>query len=221
MFHHIVAKSLFLSKRGRPDLQTAIAFLSTRVKTPDNDDYKKLARMIKYMRSTKELVLTLSADPTQIVQWWIDGSYAVHPDMRGHTGAAMSMGAGVMYGSSTKQKLNTRSSTEAELVAVDDVLPQVLWTRLFLQEQGYAVSENVIHQDNQSAILLEKNGRASSGKRTKHINIRYFYVADKVANKEVSIAYCPTAEMIGDFFTKPLQGALFRRLRDFILNIAK
>ena len=126
MFHHIVTKSLFLSKHRRPDLQTAIAFLSTRVKMPDSDDYKKLGRMIKYMRSTKDLVLTLSADPTQIIQRWIDGSYAVHPDMRGHTGAAMTMGAGVIYGSSTKQRLNTRSSTEAELVAVDDLMPPVL-----------------------------------------------------------------------------------------------
>ena len=60
-----------------------------------------------------------------------------------------------------------------------------------------------------------------SGKRTKHINIRYFYVADKVANKEVSIAYCPTTEMIRNFFTKPLQGALFKKLRNFILNITQ
>ncbi len=75
-----------------------------------------------------------------------------------------------------------------------------------------------MNQDNQSAILLEKNGCASSGKRTCHINICYFFVADRVASNEVSIQYCPTGEMIADFFTKPLQGALFQKFRDFIMN---
>ena len=70
-----------------------------------------------------------------------------------------------------------------------------------------------------SAILLEKNGRASSGKRTRHINIRYFFVADRVKSGEVSIDYCPTGSMVGDFFTKPLQGALFYKFRAEVLNL--
>jgi hypothetical protein len=68
----------------------------------------------------------------------------------------MSMGAGVIYGSSTRQKLTTKSSTEAELVGASDVMPQVLWTRYFLEAQGYGISENIVYQDNKSAILFEK-----------------------------------------------------------------
>jgi hypothetical protein len=98
------------------------------------------------------------------------------------------------------------------------VLPQILWTRYFLEAQGYGVEESVIYQDNQSAILLAKNGPGSSSKRTRHINIRYFFVADQIASKEVRIEYCPTGEMIADFFTKPLQGTFFRKFRDFIMN---
>ncbi len=92
---------------------------------------------------------------------------------------------------STKQKLNTKSSTESEIVGVDDCMPAVLWTRYFMEAQGYGVRENIVYQDNQSSILLEKNGRASSSKRTCHNNIRYFFVADRVQNGEVSIEYCP------------------------------
>ena len=67
---------------------------------------------------------------------------------------------------------------------------------------------------------LEKNGRASSGKRTsRHINIRYFFIADRIASGELSVSYCPTDEMVGDFFTKPVQGSKFRKFRDLILNI--
>jgi hypothetical protein len=76
-----------------------------------------------------------------------------------------------------------------------------------------------LYQDNQSAILLEKNGKASSGKRTKHINIRYFFVTDRIRAKELSVEWCPTGDMIGDFMTKPLQGALFRRFRDLLMGV--
>ena len=68
-------------------------------------------------------------------------------------------------------------------------------------------------------MRIENNGRGSSGKRTRHIAIRYFFIADRVANKELRVEYCPTGDMVADFFTKLLQGSLFRRLRDIILNI--
>jgi hypothetical protein len=80
----------------------------------------------------------------------------VHQDMRSHTGGTMSLGKGSVYSTSTCQKLNTKSSTEAELVGVDDVMPLVLWTCYFLEAQGYEVRENKVFQDNKSAILLER-----------------------------------------------------------------
>jgi hypothetical protein len=219
LFHHYTAKLLFLSRRARPDIQTAVAFLTTRVKGPDVDDQKKLRRCIQYLRGSIDIVLTLEADDLHIIKWWVDASFAVHPDMKSHTGATMSMGKGSVYSSSTRQKLNTKSSTEAELVGVDDRMPQILWTRYFLEAQGYDVRENVVYQDNQSAMLLENNGRGSSSQRTRHINIRYFFVTDRIKANEVSVEYCPTGEMNGDFFTKPLQGSPYRKFRDRVMNI--
>jgi hypothetical protein len=108
----------------------------------------------------------------------------------------MSLGKGSPFFSSISQKLSTKSSTEAELIGVDDGMPLVIWTRNFMIEQGYNVKDNVVYQDNQSAILLERNGRASSGRRTRHVNIRYFFVTDRVKNGELRIEYCPTGTMI-------------------------
>jgi hypothetical protein len=218
MFHHNTAKLLFLCKRARPDTQTTVAFLCTRVQYPDVDDYQKLRRVMRYLRSTRLMPLVLEADGTNIIKWWADASYAVHPDMRSHTGGALSMGGGVIYGSSSKQKLTTKSSTEAELVGASDVMPQVVWTRYFLEAQGYEVNDNIVYQDNKSAILLETHGRASSSKRTRHINIRYFFVKDRIDNKELSVEYCPTEHMLADYFTKPLQGSQFKTFRDRIMN---
>ena len=130
------------------------------------------------------------------------------------------MGQGSIYSNSLKQKLVARSSTEAELVGVHDILPQILWTHNFLMSQGYPVQKNIIYQDNMSAMLLENNGRKSSTKRTKHIELRYFFIHDQIKQDKVLIEHCPTLKMRADFFTKPLQGMLFYRLRDLIMNIA-
>jgi len=127
-FHHITAKRLYLCWRTRQDIQTAVAFLYTRVKSPDTDS-KKLARVIHYLRGTQEL--TLMIEPSDHPNWWVDSSYAVHPDMRSHSVIVMMLGKGAVYSSSCKQKQNTKSSTKAELVGIDDAMGQVLWTEHF------------------------------------------------------------------------------------------
>jgi hypothetical protein len=183
-----------------------------------SDDYNKLVRVIKYLIKTKDMVIRLQADNLNIIKWWVDAAFAVHKDMHSHTGSGMSMGSGAAYATSQQQKLNTRSSTEVELVGSNDVLPQGLWTKYFLEGQGYG-TDLLMNQDNQSSIRLEDNGRASSGKQTRHINIRYCFITDRIAKKEVGIQYCPPKQMVVDYFTKPLQGALFYKFRDQILGL--
>ncbi len=78
--------------------------------------------------------------------------------------------------------------------------------------------ENLLLQDNKSSILLERNRKASSGKRMRHINICYFFITDQVNMKEVAIEWCPTKKMVAEFMTKPLQGSHFRNLRDYIMG---
>ena len=136
-----------------------MAFLTTRVKSPDKDDWKKLRRVILYLNGTLDMALTLTADNLNVPKWWVDGAYAVHPNMCGHTGVTMSLGEGSVLSWSMKQKLNTKSSTETELIGVDDAMPHVLWTSYFLWGQGYEVESAKIYQDNLSAMLLEKNGK--------------------------------------------------------------
>ena len=218
-FHNLVAKTLYATKRARPDTCTSVAFLTTRVREPDVDDWTKLTHLMKYIRGTLMLPLILSANGSGILKWWVDASFAVHPNMRGHSGGGLSLGRGFPIMGSTKQKLNTRSSTKCEVVGADDFMPAICWTQYFMKAQGYGVNDNILFQDNKSSILLETNGKASSGKRTKHINIRYFFITDRVKQGEVSVVWCPTGDMIGDFATKPLQGALFKKFRDQIMGV--
>ena len=98
-------------------------------------------------------------------------------------------------------------------------MPPIYWTRYFLEAQGYCVDNDILYQDNKSSILLETNGKASSGKRTKHINIRYFFITELVKKGDVSVVWCPSGDMIADFATKPLQGSLFKKFRDQIMGV--
>ena len=218
IFHNATAKALYLCKRARPDIQTAVSFLTTRVKEPDEDDWKKLIRMMGNLKATIELALTLR-DDGQGAAWWIDASFAVHPNMRGHTGGNMTLGKGSIISKSSKQKLNNSSSTEAELVGTYDMMLEILWSRYFLEAQGYTQKSTLIYQDNLSAMLLEKNGKMSSTKRTKHIHIRYFLIYDRWKRGEIDIKHCPTDEMVADFFSKPLQGKKFLKFRALILGL--
>ena len=171
LFHHLMAKLLYISRFTRQDIQTAVAFQCTQVQSPDEDDYQKLTRVMQYLLCMREL--TLIIEPGTNAQWWIDSSYTVHPDMHSHSGIIMTLGKDVAYYTSCKQKLNTKSSTEAELVAIDDAMGQVLWTTHFLAAQGLQVPKTTTFQDNKSTILLAENGSTSSSKCTRHLNVRY------------------------------------------------
>ncbi len=106
---------------------------------------------------------------------------------RSHSGAILLLGKGGVTSMLRKQRLNTKSSKEAEVVKVDDASLQILWTKYFIKAQGYQIVETMVYQDNQSAILLEKNGKQSSGKRTRHMNIWYFFITDRVKKGETTI----------------------------------
>ena len=130
----------------------------------------------------------------------------------------MSLGRGAAMSFLHRHKLNARSSTEAELIGIDDALPYIMWGLYFIEAQGYEVTHNILYQDNKSTILLAKNGRWSSSKRTKHINNRYFLVKDKIDRGELEVQHCGTKEMWSDVLTKPLQGRAYCEMRSNLMN---
>ena len=151
----IMAKLRLLRKQAHPEILTGVAFLTTLLRYPNEDDNKKLGRIIRYLRGTRELVITLESEDTGTVKWWVDAAFAVYHGMKSHTSGIMSMGRGALYSASNKKKMNTKILTEAELVGVDDLMTQILWMKYFLEAQGMKVSDNVVYQDNQSAMRLE------------------------------------------------------------------
>ena len=216
-YHSVSAQLLYLSKRVRPDLLVTVSFLTKRVLNPQRDDQLKLQRAIMYLRKTREKGIILEGNKIMSVHSYVDASYGVHNDMKSHSGCVISIGKGPIFAKSNTQKLNTKSSTESELVAISDSATQILWTRNFLEEQQFIMGPATIYQDNMSTIALIKNGKSNSD-RTRHIGIRYFFISDRVTSNELFIEYMPTEEMLADVLTKPLQGMLFKKLSDKLLN---
>jgi len=218
-FHSRTAKLLYLAKRVRPEILPTVNFLSTRVKSPTEDDWNKLDRCLKYLNGEPSMGIRLSCasnDPLSIVSH-VDASYGVHPDGKSHSGMCIALGEGPIYVKSSKQKIVTKSSTEAELVALSDGCSQVIWSREFLLNQGYKVDAATIYQDNMSTIALVDKGRSNSDS-TRHINVRYYFIKDRIKSGEVVIKHKSTDLMIADGLTKPLQGRLFRDMRARLLN---
>jgi hypothetical protein len=151
---------------------------------------------------------------------YIDAAYAVHPKMESHTGSIVTIGrfgVSLQY-KSLKQKLVTTSSTEAELVAIYEVLDFVLWMRKVLEFLGYPQETTTIFQDNTSTITMAHMGRGSSGSHTRHIDIKYFWIKQFIEDKTFVIEHLFTDNMLADFFASPRQGQTFRKFRDIIMG---
>ena len=163
----------------RPEILPAISFLTSRVLEPTEQDLKNLNRVLAYLNYCPHLGIGLSSVEGIKILGYIDVSFASDKDYKSRTGINISLGRGPVYVDSHRQKLNTKSSTEAELVGLSDGSNNILWLRNFLIEQGCKVGPAKIFQDNKSTLALISRGR-STHKSTRHINIRYFYVKDKV-----------------------------------------
>jgi hypothetical protein len=140
------------------------------VQAPDKDDWKRARartrarHLMKYLRGTHMLPLILSANGTGILKWWVDAAFAVHPNMQGHSGGGLSLGRGFPIVSSTKQKLNTGSSMESEIVGAEDFMLAICWTRYFMETQGYQVQDNILFRTTRAQFFwktMEKLHAAS------------------------------------------------------------
>ena len=107
----------------------------------------------------------------------------------------MSLGAGSVISKSIKQRINGKSSTDNETIAVDDFMGPVLNTMYFMEAQGHNIKQNIMFQDNQSNMRLMINGKKSSTKQTKHLNVKYLFMHDVIKRGDMSVEYCPTGNM--------------------------
>jgi hypothetical protein len=122
-------------------------------------ELSKLIKLLAYLNNTSEDVLVLKVDKSHCIKWYVEDAFAVHHDKKSHAGCCMTLGNGLIYSTSAKQKINTQSSTEAELASIDDIISKILWVKHFMEAQGLNVNANVVLRDNFSSMKLEENGK--------------------------------------------------------------
>jgi hypothetical protein len=221
-FHTYVAKLLFVARKVRPDILTIVSYLSSKVQVPNVSDRSKLERLLKYLNSTDDFTYLIGGkivndDDTFDVNCYIDSSHGVHEDLRGQTGIVVKLRNATVYARSAKQKMNTKSSAETELMGVSEEVSQALWTRWWLEDLGYVVRNLNLYQDNKSTILMMIAGK-SSGRSARHINIRRFFVKNYIDEKVITPIYQNTNELFVDMLTKPIQGFKLRKFSEKLLK---
>jgi len=213
-FHSIVMEIFYVAKRVRPETLAVCSFLAGRVNAPTRDDLAKLQRLVSYLEFTKDMPFVM--EPKGIyLEMYVDASHAVHRlDGRSHTGIVLTLGGAPFYCSSSRQELNTRSSMESEIVAMSNASSMIQWSRQFLQEQGFKdIMPAHCWEDNESALKLWEKGH-STAKETKHIETRFFYIADLAKRRIVTLEHICTEDQLADILTKGLPEERFKMLRD-------
>ena len=152
-----------------------------------------------------------------LLEAWADAAFMSDVKCRSRSGGVVKMCGGVVATMSSKQKILTKSSTEAELVALGAMVQWVVICRAFLREQGHVMPTTVVHQDNRSVLAMVKAGKPS-GHKSKHIDLRYFVVSELVADGEMVLVWCDTKEMLADALSKGLMGQAFSYTRDGLVS---
>ncbi len=215
VFHTMVARVLYVSKRVRPDILVVTSFLCTRVTRATKLDQAKLERLLGYLTSTMGKRLIIRARNNVQIRAFIDASFALHDDSKSHTGFVFYVGGAVIYVSSRKQKCIAKSPTEAELVGLTDNLGLVELFHEFISFlSGKKAFIPVVYQDSNSVISLITIGGGVT--RTKHMRARMNLAKESIEEKRVSICYLNTKEMPADGASKVLEGADFQKHADFV-----
>ena len=206
-FHSTVAALLYIAKRTRPDILFTVNFLCTRVLKPTMEDFLKLIRLIRYLHGTSEDEMFLAIEGDLEMHAYIDASYGVHVDSKSHSGMIVTMGKGTVLGISSKQKCVSKSSTEAELIAMTDYVTEAMHLRDVAENIIGKDIKLVVHQDNVSTINMIRNGEPSG--RSKHVKIRFAWLKQCLDNKIFELRFEPTKSMKADGMTKAKQGIEF------------
>lgn len=218
-YHSAVARLIYLVKRTRPDIAVAVSYLSSRTSNPTIRDREKLDKLIGYLKGTVKWGVRFRHDGALEPRVYSDAAFLIHEDAVSRTGVLIMIAGGVVYSTSSKQKMVTKSSAESELVALCEGATQTIITRRFMAHQGYTLGPSVMLEDNMATITLVQAGKPTS-QRTKHINLRYFFIKQHLDSGELVLEHCNTKNMLADMLTKPIVGSqFFELLRQLLVEL--
>jgi hypothetical protein len=217
-FHTLVAKLMFMAKRSRPDVLLPTAFLATRVLFATVQDNEKLQRVLSYLKGNRDFQLSIDPTILETVVAYTDASHATQERRVSQSGAVIFVHGFPVYVASRKQHCVSLSSYEAELMALSEEGKEVVWCQSFLRSQTNQDVPVTLYCDNLGLVQSLQFPKSQCESNAKHIETRYFWMQENVAQRSIAVKFIRTEEQVADFFTKPLQGTTFKKLRDCILR---
>ena len=195
----------------RPDIAFVVGVLGRYLSDPGLSHWKAAKKVMRYLQGTKDHMLTYRRADTLEIVGFSDADYAgCVDDKKSTSGYIYMMAGGAVSWKSVKQTLTASSTMEAEYMACYEATCQAIWLRNFISALGVVDSiarPLKLYCDNYAAVAFSKNTRSTS--RSKHIDIKYYFVKDKVAESLISIEYTPTTSMLADPLTKGLPICVF------------
>jgi hypothetical protein len=197
----IVMTLMYLARHTRPDILMPVTFLATKSAVPTAEYYSDALRIIAYVSNTKLMSMQFSNSASMTPCIYADSSHLLHEDARGHGGIILSLGSAPILTKSYKLKLNTRSSTESELVVLEAAVSYAKWWSTLLSELEIHTDQPIImYQDNTSAITMVHNAQFDN--LNKHMVNRVEIIKQELSLKTIITKYCPTERMLADILTK-------------------
>lgn len=212
-YRKLIGCLMYLSYCTRPDIMLAVNKLARFVSNPGPAHWKAAKRVLRYLQGTRLLGLVFDGNQPPVLSGYVDASWAeADTDRRSTAGYLFHLGGSLVSWNSYTQHTVSRSSTEAEYMALSDACQELVWLRRMCGNLGAPQETVVLHEDNQSAIALADNGLRQH-RRTKHIDVRFHFVCAQIGRSIVRLKHCKTDKMIADIFTKPLPERQFEILR--------
>jgi hypothetical protein len=213
----LVMTLMYIARLTRPDVLMATTYLATRSHCATPTDWRYCMKIAKYLQETPDLGLVLHCTSLQ-VNIWADASYAVHHDGKGHTGYIIYLGDSYVHARSGKQKLQSTSSTDAEVIAAVEAVKTAVWLREILRELRIAPLDHMmLYQDNSTCLTMI--GEDSKCKISKQILTKIVYIKDMVTTGAIVSQHIKTDVMTADVLTKPLVGDTFKKFRQDMMGL--
>jgi hypothetical protein len=210
-FLSLVMSLMFLARFTRSDILMPVTFLATKSANPKEKDYQKLLKILGYAMTTRKRRLLFESGNNLTLHIYADAAHMLHKDSKGHGGIIGTLGSAPIFVKSFKLKLVTRSSTESELVCLDEAVTFAIWLISLMKDLIPSFTPPVtILQDNLSTIAIVQNG--GNFNRSKHLINKYHFIKQHIDRKDIILKYCSSQEMIADMVSKPLEVRILKIL---------
>jgi hypothetical protein len=215
LYQAAIGSLIYIMTSTRPDIAFAVSKLSQYMAKPYDSHWKAVKRVIKYLKSTKELGITLGGHHSEErVDGYADADWANDKDGKSITGTVIFYNNSIVTWKSKKQSTVALSTAEAELYALSSTLQEAIWIKMFLEALNINIAEAKIHEDNTSTIKLVENDKKDG--RTKHINVKHKFIGQIIRTRPYKLRYIATDKQIADILTKPLSKIKFIKMRSLL-----